>query len=70
VKQIIDSNDELKFIKRLRFYPLVLIVCYLWGSVNRIYVFFDDEIEWIVALHLFFGGLMGFLNSLVYGLNK
>ena len=42
----------------------------MFGTFNRIYVFFSPEIEWIVALHLFFGGLMGFLNAIVYGFNK
>jgi len=53
--------------KRLLYYPFILPICWIWGNINRIYSFFDDEIYWLTGMHLFFGGLIGFFNFIVYG---
>ncbi|KRX05248.1 hypothetical protein PPERSA_00549 [Pseudocohnilembus persalinus] len=68
LKTVVDQeSDQLQFVKNLMYYPFILVICWIFGTFNRIYVFFDDEIEIVSALHLFFGGLMGFFNALVYG---
>ena len=53
-----------------RYYPIVLIVCWTAGTFNRIYTIFEEHEVWMVAIHVFFGGLQGFLNALVYGANE
>jgi hypothetical protein len=48
----------------------VLIICWTAGTVNRIYTMNGFYEEWMVALNVFFCGLQGFLNALVYGANE
>ena len=54
--------------KRILYYPFVLIICWIWGTIYKIYrsTSYDDVI-WLAGMHIFFGGLMGFMNFIVYG---
>jgi hypothetical protein len=60
-------GDNKDMFNRLKYYPLILILSWSWGTINRIYQFFGDDVVWLACLHIFFGGLQGFLNSLAYG---
>ncbi len=51
------DSPEIKIVKKLMLYPLILVFCWVWGSFNRIYVFYHTEILWMAACHVFFGGL-------------
>lgn len=65
---VIEIRDNL--IRRLKFYPLVLVFCYTPVTVKRVYDFIDPE-EANLALALASASTMclnGFLNALVYGL--
>ena len=62
-----DSKSIKKF-NKLLYYPMILIICFFWACFLGIYILIDDTKEWMLALHLFFAGLMGFLDSIVYGL--
>eukprot|EP00899_Mesostigma_viride_P014372 jgi/Mesvir1/22936/Mv19449-RA.1 len=70
-----DKNQhdrlEIKVVKRLFFYPLILLVCWAWATANRIQNFVSPESPhfWLYVLHISFSSLQGFLNSLAYGLN-
>eukprot|EP00457_Paulinella_chromatophora_P006714 gb/GEZN01006733.1/.p1 GENE.gb/GEZN01006733.1/~~gb/GEZN01006733.1/.p1 ORF type:complete len:330 (-),score=36.45 gb/GEZN01006733.1/:576-1565(-) len=54
---------------RIRLYPLVLVVCWFWGSVNSIYTTFTGSLGplWLNILHIFFASSMGAVNAAVYG---
>jgi hypothetical protein len=43
------------------------VICYAFGTVNRIEQLFGPQLFWLSALHVFFAALPGLLNSLVYG---
>jgi len=61
------NNLEIRFVNRLKYYPFVLVVCWTFASINRVYTLFFDEIPILNILHIAFGGLQGFLNAMVYG---
>jgi hypothetical protein len=63
-----DTNHFL--IRRLRLYPLILVICWSWATINRLYNFVGKEVFILNFLHIFFGSLQGFLNACVYGLTK
>merc|ERR1740117_1185625 len=55
--------------RRILFYPLVLVVAWAPASINRAYeLFTDDSVMFLTILHAVFQGLYGFLNALVYGM--
>lgn len=66
--EVIEIRDTL--IRRLRFYPFVLLICYVSVTIKRIYDFIDPE-EGNMTLSLVAASTMclnGLLNALVYGL--
>ena len=66
-----DMPDKYKaLIKRLSLYPLILVVCWLWATVNRFQnaVSPGNEIFWMYLLMTLFRSLQGLLNCIAYGL--
>lgn len=55
---------------RVRFYPLVLVICMFWATINTLYKTFNngDGLLWMNALAIFFASSIGWVNALVYGL--
>jgi hypothetical protein len=53
----------------LKYFPLILIICWLPGSLNRILGAFTDPAVGFYVFHSFFACISGFLNSLAYGFN-
>ena len=45
-----ESNERYAHVKRLRLYPLALILCYFWGNVNRLYTLGTDGQSVVIAL--------------------
>ncbi|KAL4453412.1 hypothetical protein ABPG74_017619 [Tetrahymena malaccensis] len=70
VKSITQDKNQLKLINRLTLYPLILLVCWSAGTVERVFDFIGISSEILSYLHIFFGGLQGFFNACVYGLNS
>ena len=81
VRNLLDtlaSNDpnervqRIKTIRKLRFFPLVLIIAWTFGTINRIYLFFkhDDPSFTLAILQNLFGNVIGLMNCLVYGMNQ
>jgi len=58
-----------KIVSRLKFYPLILIVCYGPASVRRIWDFFGNPPYWLAVLHICLSSLHGLANALAYGWN-
>eukprot|EP00462_Mataza_sp_D1_P018222 CAMPEP_0175143112 /NCGR_PEP_ID=MMETSP0087-20121206/13232_1 /TAXON_ID=136419 /ORGANISM="Unknown Unknown, Strain D1" /LENGTH=293 /DNA_ID=CAMNT_0016427107 /DNA_START=14 /DNA_END=895 /DNA_ORIENTATION=+ len=59
-----------KMANRLKLYPVVLIVCHLFGTINAIYeaVHGGKMVYELNLLAVIFGTSMGLFNALVYGL--
>ena len=66
------NQKRLKLVKRLMLFPVVLIISYFFGTINRIYLYFyvEDPILALTVLHIFFRGMIGLMNLLVYGLKR
>lgn len=62
------SADRL--VRRLKLYPLLLIVDYSFATVNRLYEFIypDDPLFVLIIIAWSFASISGFFNAIVYGL--
>ncbi len=57
-------------IYRLRMYPFILLVVWLWASVNRVYeTATGNQLLWLFMLQRIFSNLQGLMNAMAYGLN-
>lgn len=64
-----QDSQMLRVIRRLRFYPLILVVVWFWGTVNRLVEAFSGEsVFWLFVLQKTFSSMQGMLNALAYGL--
>eukprot|EP01006_Ploeotia_vitrea_P026309 TRINITY_DN59281_c0_g1_i1.p2 TRINITY_DN59281_c0_g1~~TRINITY_DN59281_c0_g1_i1.p2 ORF type:complete len:284 (-),score=133.68 TRINITY_DN59281_c0_g1_i1:48-899(-) len=64
-----DANARsYQMLERVKFYPLVLVLCYLFGTINRIYQIFGNPVFWLAVLHTLGASSQGIGNSIVYGL--
>jgi len=66
-----DNLEEANFLKNfcivLKFFPIILVICWLPPTINRIYLFISKtENTFLYSMHAFFTNLTGFLNCLVY----
>ena len=59
-------------LQRMKFYPMVLILCYLFATIRRIldWATEDQTPFYWAMLHTFFAAIPGFLNAVVYGFTK
>ncbi|EKX55538.1 hypothetical protein GUITHDRAFT_99314 [Guillardia theta CCMP2712] len=66
-----QANTDLQVFWRLALYPVILIICWFFGTINRIYnsLHPDEPIFALYFLHKFFGSMQGFFNFLVYGMS-
>lgn len=73
IKETEDSETKQKtrkMINRIKYYPLVLIICYICASLNLIVetVIGGKFIMGLQGSHIFMVGLTGVFNAIVYGL--
>lgn len=61
--------DRVKRLTRLVYYPLILVVCYIFGTINRIVSIFSRPVFGIVIIHAVGMSSQGTLNAIVYGMN-
>jgi len=55
---------------RLKWFPVLLICCYTFATINRIYgAATGDAIYWLTVLHFLGIRFRGFGNFLLYGLS-
>lgn len=66
-----ERQEKHKVVSRLKWYPWVLLCCWLAGTVDCIYSFVKPEqpVFVLVLLHYALGSLQGTGNALVYGCN-
>jgi len=59
-------------LQRMKFYPMILIICYFFATVRRVIDWAtEDQTSYVLAvLHTFFAAIPGFLNAIVYGFTK
>lgn len=64
------GRDGLGVMRRIMFYPIVLVVCWFPASLNRLVELFTGGASpyWLSVLHVLFAGVYGLGNSIVYGL--
>merc|ERR1712228_210148 len=76
-----ESSEELQrkmdrkknnTLQRMKFYPLILIICYSFATIRRIIDWATvDQTPFILALlHTFFAAIQGCLNAICYGFTK
>lgn len=66
-KEVLEQNQTLK---RVRFYPLILVVCFTFGTIRRLMnaTNFGDVPYGIILIHHITASLYGFCNAIAYGL--
>eukprot|EP00457_Paulinella_chromatophora_P011948 gb/GEZN01012117.1/.p1 GENE.gb/GEZN01012117.1/~~gb/GEZN01012117.1/.p1 ORF type:complete len:313 (+),score=19.80 gb/GEZN01012117.1/:28-966(+) len=64
-----SASERNRVVKRLKYYPLALVICWFWGSVNRVYQLFGPPLLWLTGLHVWFASLLGAVNAAIYGFN-
>ena len=55
---------------RLFSYPMVLVFCWSWTTINRIYNIFGENSTTLNVLQIVFVSFEGLFNAIIYGLNK
>jgi len=65
------DNEQANFLRNfcivLKFFPIIQIICWIFPTINRIFIFVSNtENTGLYVLHGFFGFLMGFLNCIIY----
>lgn len=64
-----DSSASKKLMRRIMYYPAVLIFCWWAASVNRLVELSCDCKHYgLTVCQILFSGLFGLMNALVYGL--
>jgi len=65
-----DCKPEIRKLRRkLKYYPLVIVVCWFFPFIDRIMIKAGKEQAFLVTLHVISISLQGSLNFLVYGLS-
>ena len=57
------------FYEKVKYFPIFLILCWIFPSINRILQISDKKIYWMEVLHIIFESSIGFLNMIVYALS-
>ncbi len=66
-----ENHKEYNFLKNfcivLKFFPMILIICWFFPTINRIYTFISHKQNVVLfSLHILFTSMTGFFNTLVY----
>ncbi|CAM9189802.1 unnamed protein product [Ectocarpus sp. 8 AP-2014] len=64
-----ETSTSIPIIERLRLYPIVLVVCWSWATVNRIREAIEPYAEslfWLFILQYSFQSIQGFLNLMIF----
>lgn len=64
-----DESSSSSMARRLRLYPVVLLVCHTPGTILSIYeAASGSQLFWLHMMTVIFSASMGLLNALIYGL--
>jgi hypothetical protein len=66
-----ERQLKLSNVSRLKYYPLVLVLCWIFSSINAVYMLAkpDSPSVGMIIMDQGMGSMQGFLDALVYGLN-
>ena len=66
---VLSVSTGISRVGRLRYYPTLLVVCWIFGTVRRLLEAVDPSIEIfpLYVVHTVFSRLQGLLNAIVYG---
>ncbi|CBN79026.1 Related to G-protein coupled receptors [Ectocarpus siliculosus] len=65
----VETSTSIPIIERLRLYPIVLVVCWSWATVNRTREAIEPYAEslfWLFILQYSFQSIQGFLNLMIF----
>lgn len=69
--RMLNNGQDTGPVRRLKWYPLVLVICYSWASINRVYQAITGDFQfWLSAIHIIFMSSIGLLNAIVYGMTQ
>jgi hypothetical protein len=60
------NHKQLKKFSLIKLFPISLIFCWIWGSMDQIAEMAGFDIDVLKILHAFFGGIQGFWNSIFF----
>ena len=65
------EQEKIRNVRRVMYFPLVLVVAWFFATVNRLYLFsnYDNPSLFLTIMHNMLGNLVGLMNCCVYGLN-
>lgn len=64
------AKQNMVVIFKLSLYPTILLIAYIFPTINRIHQFFGDTNFWLLFLHIIGSHSIGFLNAIVYGVTQ
>ena len=68
---ISKMRKEFLDVKRLKFYPFVLVFCYLPATLAMVFIIIGEEVPFgLVVVVVLCDGALGLMNCLLYGLTK
>ncbi|CAM9453208.1 unnamed protein product [Ectocarpus sp. 6 AP-2014] len=65
----VETSTSIPIIERLRLYPIVLVICWSWATVNRTREAIEPYAEslfWLFILQYSFQSIQGFLNLMIF----
>ena len=66
-----DTSSKSTTLQRMKYYPMILMICYLPATIRRLSELFTNDTAispfWLAGLQVFFSALIGFGNAMVYG---
>lgn len=67
LKSVPQDNSSMQ--SKLKYYPLVIVIAYIFGFINRLYqVFGGGDVMWLTALMVSGICIQGAMNALAYGM--
>ena len=72
LNQLIPGAFDDSLVTRLRFYPLILVACYIWSTIYQVVLFADctANLAFLNIMSVAFKNLVGFFNAMAYGFNE
>ena len=68
-----DNSSKSSTLQRMKYYPMILMICYLPATIRRMSELFgDNHISpfWLAAMQVLFSSLIGLGNATVYGFSQ
>lgn len=70
LKEVFLYNRGDHYMRKIIWYPVAMVICWLMPSLYRICQMAGKEVFWLSLIHAFCEGINGFANTLIYAYNK